>query len=227
MICPSCGSNEAQVIDSRRVKRADSIRRRRVCLVCKFRFTTYEGTQIAKRIEINQGNTDMDRRSRMLEEDLAVPTPAAGMVPVATRRFESGELIFNRGCIVPPEQIPNFDRLVKARFIEWRLASAVGSVKPIKKAASSPPRMPVEIKWADPDLDKVLRFEKTFADTVDGIIATGSDNGDRKIAESRALDAIENDKPKGEQWIWQFRIEDAERQSRRNNEPMRRIVRAF
>ena len=42
MICPFCGHREDKVIDSRESKEGDSIRRRRECVACSRRFTTYE-----------------------------------------------------------------------------------------------------------------------------------------------------------------------------------------
>lgn len=42
MRCPKCGSLEDKVIDSRLSKDGASIRRRRECLACETRYTTYE-----------------------------------------------------------------------------------------------------------------------------------------------------------------------------------------
>ncbi len=42
MNCPFCGFNEDKVIDSRESKEGEAIRRRRQCLRCERRFTTYE-----------------------------------------------------------------------------------------------------------------------------------------------------------------------------------------
>lgn len=42
MRCPFCGHSESKVIDSRESKNGLSIRRRRECLSCERRFTTYE-----------------------------------------------------------------------------------------------------------------------------------------------------------------------------------------
>ncbi|WP_295764283.1 transcriptional regulator NrdR [uncultured Oscillibacter sp.] len=42
MKCPYCGFNESKVIDSRPADENNSIRRRRECLSCSRRFTTYE-----------------------------------------------------------------------------------------------------------------------------------------------------------------------------------------
>ncbi len=46
MRCPKCGSLEDKVIDSRLSKDGDSIRRRRECLGCETRFTTYEEIEL-------------------------------------------------------------------------------------------------------------------------------------------------------------------------------------
>src|SRR3982751_3384839 len=46
MKCPFCGSTETQVIDSRVSEAGDSIRRRRRCLACQKRFTTYETAEL-------------------------------------------------------------------------------------------------------------------------------------------------------------------------------------
>ncbi len=42
MKCPFCNHSESKVIDSRESKKGLSIRRRRECVACKRRFTTYE-----------------------------------------------------------------------------------------------------------------------------------------------------------------------------------------
>src|SRR6201985_1841169 len=42
MRCPKCGNLEDKVIDSRSAKSGAAIRRRRECLACEHRFTTYE-----------------------------------------------------------------------------------------------------------------------------------------------------------------------------------------
>ena len=42
MKCPYCGYKESKVVDSRPADEGNSIRRRRECLACEKRFTTYE-----------------------------------------------------------------------------------------------------------------------------------------------------------------------------------------
>ncbi|MGE5644202.1 MAG: transcriptional regulator NrdR [Acidobacteriota bacterium] len=42
MTCPFCGHLHDKVVDSREAKEGDVVRRRRECLACERRFTTYE-----------------------------------------------------------------------------------------------------------------------------------------------------------------------------------------
>ena len=46
MRCPSCGHGEDRVLDTRGVREGLAIRRRRECLACQHRFTTYEYVEI-------------------------------------------------------------------------------------------------------------------------------------------------------------------------------------
>ncbi|MFZ9806381.1 MAG: transcriptional regulator NrdR, partial [Ilumatobacteraceae bacterium] len=42
MRCPSCGHDDSRVLDSRAAEDGAAVRRRRQCLKCETRFTTYE-----------------------------------------------------------------------------------------------------------------------------------------------------------------------------------------
>ena len=42
MKCPSCSIEDSKVVDSRSIQGGESIRRRRECNACNFRYTTYE-----------------------------------------------------------------------------------------------------------------------------------------------------------------------------------------
>ncbi len=47
MRCPFCGAADSKVIDSRLSAEGDAIRRRRSCVECKERFTTYETAELS------------------------------------------------------------------------------------------------------------------------------------------------------------------------------------
>ncbi len=46
MYCPFCGAEDTKVIDSRLVADGDQVRRRRECLTCGERFTTFETAEL-------------------------------------------------------------------------------------------------------------------------------------------------------------------------------------
>src|SRR5215469_4612967 len=64
MRCPKCGSRDDKVIDSRQSRDGSSIRRRRQCLKCKFRYTTYEEIERSdlRVIKSDRSHEPFDRR---------------------------------------------------------------------------------------------------------------------------------------------------------------------
>lgn len=46
MFCPFCSAQETKVIDSRLVAEGHQVRRRRECVICHERFTTFEGAEL-------------------------------------------------------------------------------------------------------------------------------------------------------------------------------------
>ena len=67
MKCPGCGYSESKVIDSRPVTEANSIRRRRECLSCQKRFTTFEVIETVPIIVINKnGATELFDKQKLL-----------------------------------------------------------------------------------------------------------------------------------------------------------------
>ena len=46
MRCPWCGREDDKVVDSRSVERESAIRRRRECLSCRRRYTTFERVEV-------------------------------------------------------------------------------------------------------------------------------------------------------------------------------------
>lgn len=54
MRCPYCNSNETKVVDKRDVEDDNSIRRRRECLACTKRFTTYERIDMVNLIVVKK-----------------------------------------------------------------------------------------------------------------------------------------------------------------------------
>ncbi len=57
MHCPFCGEDDTKVIDSRLVAEGGQVRRRRECVSCKERFTTYELAELLMPRVIKQDGT--------------------------------------------------------------------------------------------------------------------------------------------------------------------------
>ena len=67
MKCPFCGYGESKVVDSRPADENSSIRRRRECLQCEKRFTTYETVENLPMVVIKKdGSRQSFDRSKIL-----------------------------------------------------------------------------------------------------------------------------------------------------------------
>src|SRR5262244_1235026 len=97
MRCPNCGSLDTQVKDSRPTEDSSVIRRRRVCLTCNFRFTTFERVQLRELVVIkrNGRRVPFDRDKLLRSVQIALrkrPVEAERverMVSGIVRRLES------------------------------------------------------------------------------------------------------------------------------------------
>lgn len=68
MKCPYCGKNNSKVIDSRPTDDNSSIRRRRECLECNNRFTTYETVEDMPILVVKKNGTrEVFSRSKVLK----------------------------------------------------------------------------------------------------------------------------------------------------------------
>ncbi len=68
MTCPFCGHRQDKVIDSRESKEGEVIRRRRECLKCARRFTTYERSdEIPYMVVKRDGRREKFDRQKVLE----------------------------------------------------------------------------------------------------------------------------------------------------------------
>lgn len=77
MRCPNCGERETKVVDSRELDESATIRRRRECLACTTRFTTYERIESARLTVMKS-----DGRREEFDRDKL----ASGLAKALTRR---------------------------------------------------------------------------------------------------------------------------------------------
>ena len=85
MKCPFCGSDDTQVVDTRANLEANTVRRRRMCVTCEKRFTTYERVDLKmpRLVKKDGSRTDFDRDKLMGSMMLALRKR-----PVATDEVE-------------------------------------------------------------------------------------------------------------------------------------------
>jgi transcriptional repressor NrdR len=153
MKCPFCGFENDKVVDSRESKEADSIRRRRECLKCGKRFTTYERIdEIPYMVVKKDGRREKFDRQKVLNGLLRAcekrPVPiskleqivneAEGFVIESPERerktSELGELIMNR--------LRRYDKVAYVRFASVYLdfkdvKEFMNELKDLVKAKSS------------------------------------------------------------------------------------------
>jgi transcriptional repressor NrdR len=127
MKCPFCGFANDKVVDSRESKEAESIRRRRECLKCGKRFTTYERIdEIPYMVVKKDGRREKFDRQKVLNGLLRAcekrPVPISKLEQIVNeaesfviesaererKTSELGELIMNR--------LRRYDKVAYVRF---------------------------------------------------------------------------------------------------------------
>ena len=127
MRCPSCGSLDTQVKDSRPTEDSAAIRRRRVCLTCNFRCTTFERVQLRELVVIkrNGRRVPFDRDKLMRSLSIALrkrpvePERVEEMVSKIVRELESiGESEIASEIVgeAVMEHLRNLDDVAYVRF---------------------------------------------------------------------------------------------------------------
>ena len=159
MRCPSCGQLDTQVKDSRPTEDSAAIRRRRVCLACNFRFTTFERVQLRELVVIKRNGRrvpfDRDKLMRSLQIALrkrpVEPERVEQMVSKIVRELESlGESEVSSETIgeTVMEHLRELDDVAYVRFASvyrnFREAEGFrgGARRAVRRgrAASPPPR---------------------------------------------------------------------------------------
>jgi transcriptional repressor NrdR len=119
MRCTKCGWQEDKVIDSRTSKEGSTIRRRRECLACGHRFTTYEqieheGLMVIKR----DGRTEEFSRDKLL----------VGIRKACQKRPVSAKTIDEMGTSILEQISEKFDREVPSLALGERVMEALREV---------------------------------------------------------------------------------------------------
>ncbi len=108
MRCPKCGCQDDKVIDSRTSREGATIRRRRECVRCGYRFTTYEEVERAGLVVLKRD----DRREEFSREKLL-----AGLRKACQKRPISPKVIEDLVDKIVNEITDKYEREVPAEQI--------------------------------------------------------------------------------------------------------------
>ena len=127
MRCPHCGERDTRVVDSRDLDESATIRRRRECLVCTTRFTTYERVEAARLVIVKRDGTrqefDRDKLASGLRKALTrrpvaddAAELAADAIEAELRAAGSSEVPSSRVGALAMEALRSLDQIAYIRF---------------------------------------------------------------------------------------------------------------
>jgi len=96
MRCPFCGAQDTKVVDSRLSGEGDQVRRRRKCVVCKERFTTYESAELNLPRVIKRDGSRVPYDGRKVRSGMM---RALEKRPVSTQEVEAALSRINRRLV--------------------------------------------------------------------------------------------------------------------------------
>lgn len=127
MHCPFCSAEDTKVVDSRLVEEGRGVRRRRECLACSERFTTYEAAELVMPLVIkNDGRREAFDENKLrsgMQKALQKRAVSTGSIDAAVQGIKhklrsSGEREVtskNIGAMVM-EELKKLDRVAYVRF---------------------------------------------------------------------------------------------------------------
>ncbi len=116
MRCPKCGCQDDRVIDSRSSREGSTIRRRRECLACYYRYTTYEEIEHAELMVIKRDG----RREEFTKEKMQV-----GVKKACQKRPISPKIIEDLVEKILGDITEHYDREVPSADIGERVMKAL------------------------------------------------------------------------------------------------------
>lgn len=116
MQCPFCRVDEDRVLDSRSIGEGSAIRRRRKCLACGKRFTTYERTEVPPRVVIKKDSSrELFSRDKIL----------AGLIKACHKRNISLHELENIAAKIEAEIYEEYDSEVSTKVVGEKVSEAL------------------------------------------------------------------------------------------------------
>ena len=194
MKCPYCGDEESKVIDSRPTEDGERIRRRRECLRCRMRFTTYEVVETVPLIVIKKGHNSREPFDR--QKLLNAMLRACAKRPVSYDALERAVSSIEQSLMssydrevssvrigeLTMQELKKIDEVAYVRFasVYQQFADVESFFTELKKADGRPQREKTKVPALKARLFRELH-EKAWLFVVHSLIRSAQSNHSQRI----------------------------------------------
>ncbi len=126
MKCPYCGEDNTQVVDTRENEEGDTVRRRRRCLSCDKRFTTYERVELQLPLVVKKNGSRVDYDREKLRSSMML---ALRKRPVASESVETALDRIEEKLVQLAEREVNSDRVGELVMRELKKLDKVAYIR--------------------------------------------------------------------------------------------------
>lgn len=142
MICPFCNNTETKVVDSRDTNEGKITRRRRECIKCGARFSTYEEVELLRLVVVKKNGVKMDYDKTKIESGIRralVKRPVAeekigkllGDIEYEIQSLEKTEVTTREIGKIVLKKMKEIDEVAYVRFAS--VYKSFGSIESFKK----------------------------------------------------------------------------------------------
>jgi transcriptional repressor NrdR len=126
MKCPYCAEDNTQVVDTRENEDGDTVRRRRRCLVCDKRFTTYERVELQLPLVVKKNGSRVDYDREKLKSSMML---ALRKRPVTSESVENALDRIEEKLVQLAEREVNSDRVGELVMRELKKLDKVAYIR--------------------------------------------------------------------------------------------------
>jgi transcriptional repressor NrdR len=126
MKCPYCGEDNTQVVDTRENEDGDTVRRRRRCLACDKRFTTYERVELQLPLVVKKNGSRVDYDREKLKSSMML---ALRKRPVTSESVENALDRIEEKLVQLAEREVNSDRVGELVMRELKKLDKVAYIR--------------------------------------------------------------------------------------------------
>lgn len=146
MFCPFCKNEDTRVVDSRETNEGKITRRRRECLKCNARFSTYEEVELLKLVVVKRDGARVDYDKNKIEDGIRralVKRPISqervakliGDIEYEIQSLEKPEITTKEIGRIVLKKLKDLDEVAYVRFAS--VYKSFGSIESFKKELDS------------------------------------------------------------------------------------------